>query len=92
MIVPHYPKTPQEEQCQREAVQFAFGFLAPVDRLVVEWERTNGDPKTLREIFRMPSELIEALYESRSLSLLLRGEGLLSLLKPCARGDFVVLP
>jgi hypothetical protein len=64
MIVRHYPKTPQEELCQREAVQFAFGLLAPLDRVVIEWERTSGDPKKMREIFRMPSELIEALYQS----------------------------
>lgn len=62
MIVRHYPKTPQEEQCQREALQFAFGLLAPVNRLVAEWERTSGDLKKLRDIFRMPAELIEALY------------------------------
>ncbi len=64
LIVRHYPKTKQEEQCHREAVQFAFGLLAPLDRLKTEWERANGDLRKLREIFRMPSELIEALYQS----------------------------
>lgn len=64
MIVRHYPKSKLEEQCQREAVQFAFGLLAPLDRLKAEWERANGDLKKLREIFRMPAELIEALYQS----------------------------
>ena len=64
MIVRHYPKTSQGELCQREAVQFAFGLLAPLDRVAIEWERASGDPKKMREIFRMPSELIEALYQS----------------------------
>jgi hypothetical protein len=64
MIVRHYPKTKQEEHAQREAVQFAFGLLAPLDRLVIEWARASGNPKKLRELFRMPSELIEALYQS----------------------------
>jgi hypothetical protein len=52
------------QRCQREAVQFAFGLLAPLDRVVIEWQRTSGDPRKMREIFRMPSELIEALYQS----------------------------
>ncbi|MBD2745898.1 ImmA/IrrE family metallo-endopeptidase [Microvirga sp. BT688] len=63
LIVRHYPKTSQEELCQREAVQFAFGLLAPLDRLKAEWEHTGGDLKKLREMFRMPLELLEALYQ-----------------------------
>jgi hypothetical protein len=64
MIVRHYPKSELEEQCQREAVQFAFGLLAPLDRLAAEWERANGDLRKLREVFRMPSELLGELYQS----------------------------
>lgn len=64
LIVGHYPKSKDEEQCQREALQFAYGLLAPIKRLSQEWERAGGDLLTLRETFRLPPDLIQALYEN----------------------------
>jgi hypothetical protein len=71
MIVRHYASTKAEKACQIEANQFAIGLLAPPDRLLEEWKRTDGDIRQLREIFKVPGDLIkglQALYSEREAS------------------------
>ncbi len=71
LIVRHYASTQDGKACQIEANQFAIGLLAPPHRLLNEWRRTKGDIRQLREIFRIPGDLIKdvgKLYEEQQAS------------------------
>jgi hypothetical protein len=64
MVARYYPTGPEDHRCKREVIQFAFGLLVPRDRLLQEWDRTDGDLSQLREIFRIPGAIIKGIRDA----------------------------
>jgi|UPI000832D4A4 hypothetical protein len=61
MLVPFYAKTGPQLACQREAIDFAFGFLIPRDAFLACWAARHGSVAAVAGDFAVPQKYIETI-------------------------------
>lgn len=61
MIVPFYAKTRQQKACQREAFDFALGFLAPRGAFIERWNARRGSSAAVAADLAIPAKYIDTI-------------------------------
>lgn len=60
MLVPFYARTRQQKACQREAVDFAVGFLVSREAFLERWNARLGSAAAVAADLAIPTKYIEA--------------------------------
>lgn len=61
MLVPFYARTRQQKTSQREAVDFAVGFLAPRETFLERWNARLGSAAAVAADLAIPAKYIETI-------------------------------